>query len=349
MVAEAQVMAYHLPMFNKNLIKIIKAIDLLAAPGGTTVEALQNKLELSRRSVFRLIETMTSELGFPVTSVREEFGGHTTYFLEERFVSRLSNISLPHLSLSLQEATLLFFLLDKDTIFRGSELEDDLASLRDKLRSLLPADLLSPSTDARIDSLFAASPNALKSYVGREHIIDTVLDGLEQRFECSVIYHSAHGSNKTYTIQPLKLVEHRGGLYLFIRIPKHDSIRIIAIDRIEAIELTDKRFEYPKDFDAVALLESAFDLTFDDPITARIRFSAKDAPYVHERHLGPDSSIEDHSDGSCTLTITISGQDDLFRWILSFGSGAEILDPPEFRERAKAEFQKILALYKDIK
>jgi hypothetical protein len=66
MVAEALVMAYLLPMFNKNLIKIIKAIDLLATPGGTTVEALQNKLELSRRSVFRLIETMTSELGLPM-------------------------------------------------------------------------------------------------------------------------------------------------------------------------------------------------------------------------------------------------------------------------------------------
>jgi predicted DNA-binding transcriptional regulator YafY len=111
-------------------------------------------------------------------------------------------------------------------------------------------------------------------------------------------------------------------LHLFIRIPKHDSIRIIALDRIDSIELT-----------------------FDDPITAVIQFSAKDSPDVKERRCGGTVDFEEHPDGTLTMTITTSGRDDLLRLILSFGAGAEILDPPELRERARTELTRASAQY----
>jgi len=339
-------MSYSLAMFNKNLIKLIRAIDLLAASGGTTVEELCDELELSRRSVFRMIKTMREELNFPIEDDRSEFGGKTRYWLMDRFVTRLSNVTLPRLSLSLQEATLLYFLLGRDEVFRDSEIAADLASLRDKLGVLLPKNIVSPTADARLDSLFAASPGAMKSYAGKEHLLDTVFDALEQRLECVLSYRSpSRQEAKSYTIQPLKLVEHRGGLYLFIRIPKHDSIRIIALDRIDYIELSDRGFSYPEGFDAEALLDSAFDLTFDDPITAVIRFSAKDALYVKERRYGGEASFEEHPDGSLNMTITTSGRDDLLRWILSFGAGAEILAPSELRERARGELTRACSQY----
>jgi hypothetical protein len=109
----------------------------------------------------------------------------------------------------------------------------------------------------------------------------------------------------------LKAFEHRGGLYLFARLPKHDIIRILAVDRILTAKLLDTTFVYPSDFDAESLLTSAFDLTLNDPITASIRFSPKDAPYVRERRWSDDQSIVDHGDGSCTLTLSTSGTRDL--------------------------------------
>ena len=339
-------MPYSLAMFSRNLIKLIKAIDLLAGSGGTTVEALCSELELSRRSVFRMIKTMREELNFPIEDDRSEFGGKTRYWLIDHYVTRLPNVTLPRLSLSLQEATLLYFLLGRDGVFKDSEMADDLASLRDKLGVLLPKGIVSPTADARLDSLFAASPGAIKSYTGKEHLLDTVFDALEQRLECSLAYRPASaGEVRSYVIQPLRLVEHRGGLYLFIRVPRHGIIRIIALDRIESIELGDRNFAYPEDFDAEALLATAFDLTFDDPVTAVIRFSAKDAPYVRERRYGGEVSFEDGPDGSLTMTIETSGREDLLRWILSFGAGAEILGPPELRERTRTELARAGSQY----
>lgn len=350
MIAEVGTVAYHLDMFNKNLIKIIKAIDLLAGSGGTTVEELERELDLGRRSVFRLLDTLENELGFPIIRSREEFGGVTTYKLMDRFVTRLSNVSLPRLDLSLQEATLLYFLLNRDAVFAGSELEEDLSSLRSKLRTLLPAKLSGPAGDAELDSICAASANAVKSYAGKEHLLDTIFDAVKARRSCLLRYQAASsGETKTYEVHPLQLVDHRGGLYLFIRIPKHESIRIVAIDRIESIDLLDSTFEYPADFDAESLLASAFDLTFDDPVTATIRFSPRAARYATERRLGGECKIEEHPDGSITLTIATSGREDLLRWILGFGAEAEVLSPEDFRAEARTRISAMLELYGDAR
>jgi proteasome accessory factor B len=197
-----------------------------------------------------------------------------------------------------------------------------------------------------LSSLFTRSPNGYKSYAGHDAILDTILDGLEQLRALSITYLSPkHQTKKSYQVHPLKLFEHRGGLYLFVRIPKHDIIRILAVDRIKAAKLLDTVFAYPQDFDAESLLASAFDLTLDDPITASIRFSPQDAPFVRERQWSDDQSIATNPDGSCTLTLTTSGTRDLLRWLLSFGSGAEILSPPELREALYAEALKLANLY----
>ena len=143
----------------------------------------------------------------------------------------------------------------------------------------------------------------------------------------------------------MKLLEHKGGLYLFVRIPKHDVIRLIAVDRVQSTNLLPSSFIYPSNFDSDALLDSAFDLTFDDPITAVIRFSPKDAPYVQERRYSADQSIVSSPDGSITMTLTTSGTQDLLRWLLSFGSGAEVLSPPALRSLARAELATALSHY----
>jgi len=339
---------YSFSAYGKNISKILKAVDLLARPQGATNKELASHLGLSSRSVFRLLSTL-SDLGFPLTDERDSFHGETRHFLLESFVKKLPNLSLPQVSLTPRESLVLYFLLARDSIFADSEVEHDLASLKSKLAALLPAATATPSggrTAMPLSSLFTSSPNGLKSYAGHDAILDTLLDGLEQLHAISISYLSPkHQTKKSYQVHPLKLFEHRGGLYIFARLPKHDIIRILAVDRIKSAKLLDTVFAYPQDFDAEALLASAFDLTLDDPVTASIRFSTQDAPYVTERHWSDDQSIDTHPDGSCTLTLSTSGARDLLRWLLSFGSGAEILSPPELREALRDEALKLASIY----
>jgi predicted DNA-binding transcriptional regulator YafY len=341
-------LSYSFSTYGKNISKILRAIDLLARPQGVTNKELASHLGLSSRSVFRLLSTL-SDLGFPLTDERDSFGGETHHHLLESFIQKLPNLSMPQVALTPRESLVLYFLLARDSIFADSEVERDLASLKSKLATILPAAATTPSgghAAMPIASLFSCSPNGYKSYAGHDAVLDTVLDGLEQLRAIHITYSSpSHKTTKSYTIHPLKAFEHRGGLYLFVRIPKHNIIRILAIDRIRTAKLLETKFVYPSGFDADALLATAFDLTFDDPVTASIRFSPEDAAYVRERHWSYEQTIVDHPDGSCTLTLTTSGTKDLLRWILSFGSGAEILSPVELREALHEEALKLSTIY----
>src|SRR5208283_2293962 len=184
---------------------------------------------------------------------------------------KLPNLSMPQVSLTSRESLVLYFLLARDSIFADSEVEHDLASLKSKLAALLPPATATPSgsrTSMPLSSLFTCSPNGYKSYAGHDAVLDTVLDGLQQLHALHVTYHSpSHKTTKSYTVHPLKLFEHRGGIYLFVRLPKHGVIRILAVDRIQTARILDTIFSYPLDFDAEAMLASAFDLTLDDPVT----------------------------------------------------------------------------------
>lgn len=341
-------MAYSFSTYGKNISKILRAIDLLARPQGASNKELASLLGLSSRSVFRLLSTL-GDLGFPLTDERSSFGGETRHYLLESFVKKLPNLSMPQVVLSPRESLVLYFLLARDSIFADSEVERDLASLKSKLAALLPASSTTSSgghAAMPLASLFTCSPNGYKSYAGHDAVLDIVLDGLQQLRALHISYFTpSNKATKSYVVHPLKLLEHRGGIYLFALLPKHDIIRILAVDRIKTAKLMEGFFAYPKDFDADALLASAFDLTLGDPITATIRFSAKEAFYVRERHWSEDQSIEDNPDGSCTLTLTTSGTKDLLRWVLSYGSAAEILAPAELREALHTESLKLASLY----
>jgi len=341
---------YSFSTYGKNISKILKAVDLLARPQGATNKELASHLGLSARSVFRMLSTL-SDLGFPLQDERDAFHGETRHFLLESFVKKLPNLSVPQVELSPRESIVLYFLLARDSIFADSEVEHDLASLKAKLAALLPTATTTPSGERSsmpLSTLFTRSPNGYKSYAGHDAVLDTVLDGLEQLRALHITYYStSHETTKSYAVHPLKLFEHRGGIYLFVRLPKHDIIRILAVDRIKTAKLTEAVFAYPRDFDAEALLASAFDLTLGDPITATIHFSTKEAPYVRERQWSDDQSIVDNPDGSCTLTLSTSGTKDLLRWLLSFGSGAQVLTPPELRDAIRDEALKLTELYSD--
>jgi predicted DNA-binding transcriptional regulator YafY len=335
-----------LPKFNKTFSQIIKTVELMASEKGTSIEELEKALNLKRRSIFRVINTIEDELKFPVSINREGFGGIARYHLPETYISKLSRYSAPDFALTLNEVLLLHFLLSHDSIFENSEIAEDISFLKQKIKNLLPLRESEDAPDNESWDIFAFSPNAKKSYIGKEHIFDTITEAIKNHNPCNVTYH-AFSSNtiKKYIIHPLKIVEHRGGIYILTRIPKHDSINALAMERIQDIELLQRTFIPPKNFDANAIMNTAFDMTFDDPVSAVVNFSAGVTPYIQERRWSNRQKIETHKDGSCTMTITTSGRNDLIYWLLSWGENAEIISPESLRKTIKGHIKGMNSLY----
>ena len=94
-----------------NLTKLIQAVSLLAAPGGTTIKVLMSRLGISRRSAFRMLEALT-DLGLPLVDERRDLSTEKIYRLLEDYTQRLPNMTLPSLDLTPQERYFLEAILE---------------------------------------------------------------------------------------------------------------------------------------------------------------------------------------------------------------------------------------------
>jgi len=94
-----------------NTVKLLTAINLLAAPQGTTINGLMESLNVSRRSVFRLIRAL-EQLGFPLIEDRPLPKTEKTYRLLDSYVIRLPNIALPNPCFTGEEIELVLSILD---------------------------------------------------------------------------------------------------------------------------------------------------------------------------------------------------------------------------------------------
>ena len=81
----------------------------------------------------------------------------------------------------------------------------------------------------------------------------------------------------------------------------------MAVERIVQLELANEYFTYPQDFDPDALLESSFDIVFDDPIQVSIWIAKGQARYVLERTYFQDQQVQYQEDGSIIITMQTSG------------------------------------------
>lgn len=313
-----------------NLTKLIQAVSLLAAPGGTTIKTLMSRLGISRRSAFRMLEALT-DLGLPLVDERRDLSTEKMYRILDGYAQRLPTFAVPSLDLNPQEHYYL------DAILEGRSLRDSsssalLSSLRSKLNVLLPD--LEPDPAPDTDT----NPTAT--------LLATFRVAIKTAQACTVVYRSpVDGIARSYVLYPVKLLEHRGGLYLYAKPEAQTDLRLLDVDLFESATLAATSYEHLVDIDYAASLGATFDLEADEPVEATIRFSAAVASQATMRHIGVLHSSKTNADGSCIVRIGSRSLRDLIRWTLSFGPDAEILAPPELRSMTRKELVHALAQY----
>jgi predicted DNA-binding transcriptional regulator YafY len=325
-------------MWAKHLVKILKAVDLLSRSEGATIDELGENLEIDRRTVYRMRETL-EELGFPLYEDDSSLDRKKHWKLEERFLKKLPNRSLPDLNLSLSDIIALHIIKGHSRIYQGTDIEQAINTAFAKLDAFMPEKL--GDRIAKIRTLFVPSAKFAKDYSGKETIIEAVTDAVLRQETCLVEYHSfSDDTVKGFKIDPLHFFERDGGLYLFVRATSFGDIRILAIERINKLTSTGNTYEYPKDFDPDALLAEAFNLVYDDPVSVKIWFAPDQARYIKERQWAKTQHITENPDCSLILELETSGWYEVKRWILSFGSDAEVLSPKKLRDDVKDELRQ---------
>ncbi len=108
--------------------------------------------------------------------------------------------------------------------------------------------------------------------------------------------------------------------------------RMYRVDRMEAIRVEDEAnaFERPAGFKIKASLESMpWEAGSDDAVPAVIRFNAEIAWWA-AKQLGAGTARAT-DDGGLEVTVPVANREAFIGWVLSFGEGAEVVEPEELR------------------
>jgi proteasome accessory factor C len=174
--------------------------------------------------------------------------------------------------------------------------------------------------------------------------IEQLREAMARCRELRIVYWSAHrAATSARTIRPYGMVEHGGDWYVVA----HDSVRgkpvTFRVDRIREAELLDTEYEIPPDFD---VQEWNKDRDFVPPpgrTVARVLFSRDAAKFAREEL--PAKDCQPRPDGSLVARVPVASEAWFLSWLFQFGRHAEVLDPPELREKVRATCRAVLAFY----
>ena len=184
-----------------------------------------------------------------------------------------------------------------------------------------------------------------KSYEDARALLENLHNAILHRRVCWASYCSPGAERaRQYNIEPLRLLPHRGGLYVISRMPYHDRLIMQAVDRFESVEVTEEEFEPPDHLSVDEQVSNAFGVSFEEPMDVVVRFTKDQAPYIQERIWHPSQKLEELEDGRVVLRLRAGGFYEIKSWVLSFGAAAEVLEPEELRAAVRAEMRAALGL-----
>jgi predicted DNA-binding transcriptional regulator YafY len=301
---------------------------------GCGLDDLADELGCVRRTVYRDLDALMLA-GFPVVSEKRD--GRTFY----RF---LDSFRLGDVPFTPDEILALAFGEDLLRALEGTVFHDSIRSALSKIRAGLGPEL--SAYLARLGESFRVLPGPHKSYA---HLKDTIAllnqAVLEQRTLRIRYRTGSTGALSTRELDPYRVWYRSGGLYVVGLDHKSKEIRTFAVDRIQAASATTRRFEPDPSFDFEATMGASFGVIAEPAVTVRIRFERRWAGYVEERVWHASQELTRLSDGRVELTMQVGGTADLRTWILSFGSGAEAIEPEVLREEVTKELAEALERY----
>ena len=140
-------------------------------------------------------------------------------------------------------------------------------------------------------------------------------------------------SNRPRTVAPYGLVHRRGHWYLVGEDRSDTTVKVFRIDRTVDLAPTGSpgAFERPHGFDPAAAIPHAPWEAGGEDLEARVRFDASVAWWAR-RQLGA-TEIEVDPEGNLEVTLQVANPEAFIGWLLAFEDGAEVLGPPQLRDR----------------
>jgi predicted DNA-binding transcriptional regulator YafY len=320
---------------DRQVVRLLTLLRMLKEGGRPSVHDLAARFHTRRETIYRDLRAL-QEVGYPITGDAEGRLSRPTLPTEFR-------ATVPQVPFTKQELTALAWAARQAGSRQPFRAGLDGALL--KLQGLASAPDAQLAQD--LTGVFDGWARGVKDYSAFQEIILQLVEAIVGTRRCLVRY-QAPGRTKPngFRFDPYRLLAIQGLLYCVGRVPIHDSLVSLAIDRLHAVTATEEIFTVDPRFDLKKYKAEAFGVVWEKPMTVVVRFSADQAPYVREREWHPTQRIKDLPDGRLELTFHAGGTFEITRWILGWGDAAEVVRPAKLRGEVQRILQAAISVYR---
>ncbi len=317
------------------LVRLFRLVEVLGTGRSQNASVLAEVCHVSRRTVFRDITAL------------QEAGIHVQYDSEKQGYSLQRPCYLRPADLTLEETLSLIVVgteLGKSR--SGLMFCDHVRTAATKLACNLPEKLreaVGQVSDA-VQFEFGTSETSDEE----RKIFDAVRTGLVERRCVRIRYDSLYDGEVIGTkLSAYQVLFSRREWYVIGRSSLHRGIRTFKIRRIRSVELLSEDYEIPPRFSIERYLGNAWHLIRDKSESAHVvlRFRPLVARNVEEVTWHKTQRTIRLEDGSLEMHVDVDGLSEISWWVLGYGDQAEVISPPELRERVAEKVRGLAEIY----
>ncbi|WP_231724752.1 helix-turn-helix transcriptional regulator [Leptotrichia sp. oral taxon 847] len=299
---------------NIKLARLFEIVQILLTEKKVTAEKLARHFEVSKRTIYRDIETLTLAQ-IPIYSEKGRYGG----------IGLIKNFTIDKSFLSQNEQNEILFALQSLNAIQDSKNNITLTKLNS---------IFNRKADDWIEVDFSR-------YGENDSILfEKIKNSILEKKVIEFIYFNTKGKNSKRTVEPLKLWFKEKAWYLFAYCHKKKDIRQFKIARIKNLELTCEHFERELKKE---------DLKNQNNMNGKgtkivIEIDKSQAYRVYDEFF--EESITKKENENFEITTEIFENEWLYGYLLSFGEHLKVLKPARIREILAKKVEKMRENYK---
>jgi predicted DNA-binding transcriptional regulator YafY len=320
---------------SRHLERLLQIDALLRSEQRQTAESLAAALEVSERTIRTDIAFLRDRYSAPLEFIRQK-----GYYYSD------PDWRLPSIPLTQGELFALTLGANMLHAYAGSAYQVDLKAAIARLAERLPE-------QTWVDLQQLAQENVVFR-VGAELDLDPVIwheleKAVQKRRRVRMLYFTAgRNAESEREFDPYVLHFARNNPYVTGWCYKNQAVRDFRVDRIRSLLVLADMFEINEAFDRKAHFARMFQHEVGNEVRAiAIWFEARSAPYIRERRWHPSQVLEEHPDGAVTLRMDVPGLNEVKRWVLFYGAGARVLEPPELVAMVREDLAGMNELYRE--
>lgn len=183
---------------------------------------------------------------------------------------------------------------------------------------------------------------------GAHHLYDA-LNGIQKHVRLRFLYRSfTEDENTLRLVEPYALKEFKGRWYLIGKDTDDQAVKSFGLDRMDDLELTRQKYEYPADFDIDRYYAHCYGImsaNSEKPYTVHLWFNQLQGRYIKSLPLHTSQKILSDSAKGLLVELTLFLTYDFIMELLSMGGNVKVIQPRELIDQVKKAHKEGFTLY----